>query len=55
MFKYFFILIYLISLAYSHADNKDKIIKSNHSTVQREHEEEVQQEARLPHKMRHQR
>jgi hypothetical protein len=27
MFKYFFILIYLISLAYSHADNKDKIIK----------------------------
>ena len=28
MFKYLFILIYLISLAYSHADNKDKIIKN---------------------------
>jgi len=32
MFKYLFILIYLISLAYSHADNKDKIIKNLQST-----------------------
>ena len=32
MFKYFFILIYLISIAYSHADNKDKIIKNLQST-----------------------
>ena len=32
MFKYFFILIYLISLAYSYADNKDKIIKNLQNT-----------------------
>ena len=32
MFKYFFILIYLISLSYSHADNKDKIIKNLQNT-----------------------
>ena len=32
MFKYFFILIYLISLANSHADNKDKIIKNLKNT-----------------------
>ena len=32
MFKYFFILIYLISIAYSHADNKDKIIKNLQNT-----------------------
>src|SRR6056300_1963346 len=32
MFKYFFILIYLISIAYSHADNKDKIIKNLQTT-----------------------
>ena len=32
MFKYFFILIYLISLAYSYADNKDKIIESLQNT-----------------------
>ncbi len=32
MFKYFFILIYLILLAYSHADNKDKIIKNLQNT-----------------------
>ncbi|MDC0984223.1 outer-membrane lipoprotein carrier protein LolA [Candidatus Pelagibacter sp.] len=32
MFKYFFILIYLISLAHSHADNKDKIIKNLQNT-----------------------
>ena len=32
MFKYFFILIYLISLAYSYADNKDKIIKNLKNT-----------------------
>jgi outer membrane lipoprotein-sorting protein len=32
MFKYFFILIYLISPAYSHADNKDKIIKNLQNT-----------------------
>ena len=28
MFKYFFILIYLILFSYSHADNKDKIIEN---------------------------
>ena len=28
MLKYFFILIYLIPLVYSQADNKDKIIKN---------------------------
>ena len=28
MFKYFFILIYLISISYSQADNKDKIIEN---------------------------
>jgi outer membrane lipoprotein-sorting protein len=32
MFKYFFILIYLIPLAYSHADNKDKVIKNLKNT-----------------------
>jgi len=32
MFKYFFIIIYLISIAYSHADNKDKIIKNLQNT-----------------------
>ena len=32
MFKYFFILIYLISLAYSYADNKDKIIENLQNT-----------------------
>ena len=32
MFKCFFILIYFISLAYSHADNKDKIIKNLQNT-----------------------
>src|SRR5210317_619333 len=32
MFKYFFITIYLISIAYSHADNKDKIIKNLQNT-----------------------
>ena len=32
MFKYFFILIYLILLAYSQADNKDKIIKNLQNT-----------------------
>ena len=32
MFKYFFILIYLISLANSHANNKDKIIKNLQNT-----------------------
>src|SRR6056300_673593 len=32
MFKYFFILVYLISIAYSHADNKDKIIKNLQNT-----------------------
>ena len=32
MLKYFFILIYLISLAYSYADNKDKIIENLEST-----------------------
>jgi outer membrane lipoprotein-sorting protein len=32
MFKYLFIIIYLISIAYSHADNKDKIIKKLQNT-----------------------
>jgi outer membrane lipoprotein-sorting protein len=32
MFKYFFILIYLISLACSYADNKDKIIENLQNT-----------------------
>ena len=32
MFKYFFILIYLISPSYSHAGNKDKIIKNLQNT-----------------------
>ena len=32
MFKYFFILIYLILLPYSHADNKDKIIENLQNT-----------------------
>jgi outer membrane lipoprotein-sorting protein len=32
MFKYFFILIYLIPLTYSHADNKDKVIKNLKNT-----------------------
>ena len=32
MFKYLFIIIYLISIAYSHADNKDKIIKNLQNT-----------------------
>ena len=32
MFKYFFIIIYLISITYSHADNKDKIIKNLQNT-----------------------
>ena len=32
MFKFFFILIYLISLSYSHADNKNKIIKKLQNT-----------------------
>ena len=32
MFKYFFIIIYLISIANSHADNKDKIIKNLQNT-----------------------
>jgi len=32
MFKYFFIIIYLISIAYGHADNKDKIIKNLQNT-----------------------
>ena len=32
MFKYFFFIIYLISIAYSHADNKDKIIKNLQNT-----------------------
>ena len=32
MFKYFFFTIYLISIAYSHADNKDKIIKNLQNT-----------------------
>ena len=32
MFKYFFILIYLISLAYSYADNKNKIIENLQNT-----------------------
>ena len=32
MLKYFFILIYLISLAYSYADNKDKIIENLQNT-----------------------
>jgi outer membrane lipoprotein-sorting protein len=32
MFKYFFILIYLILLTYSNADNKDKIIKNLQNT-----------------------
>ena len=32
MLKYFFIIIYLISIAYSHADNKDKIIKNLQNT-----------------------
>ena len=32
MFKCFFILVYLISIAYSHADNKDKIIKNLQNT-----------------------
>ena len=32
MIKYFFILIFLISIAYSHADNKDKIIKNLQNT-----------------------
>ena len=32
MFKYFFIIIYLISIAYSHADNKGKIIKNLQNT-----------------------
>ena len=32
MFKYLFIIIYFISIAYSHADNKDKIIKNLQNT-----------------------
>ena len=32
MFKFFFILIYLILFTYSHADNKDKIIKNLQNT-----------------------
>ena len=32
MFKYFFILTYSILLTYSHADNKDKIIKNLQNT-----------------------
>jgi outer membrane lipoprotein-sorting protein len=32
MFKYLFIIIYLISITYSHADNKDKIIKNLQNT-----------------------
>ena len=32
MFKYFFILIYLISFSYGHADNKDKIIENLQNT-----------------------
>jgi outer membrane lipoprotein-sorting protein len=32
MFKYLFIIIYLILIAYSHADNKDKIIKNLQNT-----------------------
>ena len=32
MFKYFFILIYLISFSYSHANNKDKIIENLQNT-----------------------
>jgi outer membrane lipoprotein-sorting protein len=32
MFKYLFIIIYLISIAYSQADNKDKIIKNLQNT-----------------------
>ena len=32
MFKYFFILTYSILLNYSHADNKDKIIKNLQNT-----------------------
>ena len=32
MLKYFFILIYLISFSYSHADNKNKIIKNLQNT-----------------------
>jgi outer membrane lipoprotein-sorting protein len=32
MFKYLFIIIYLISIAFSHADNKDKIIKNLQNT-----------------------
>jgi len=32
MFKYLFIIIYLISITYSHADNKDKIIKKLQNT-----------------------
>ena len=32
MFKYLFIIIYLISIAYSHADNIDKIIKNLQNT-----------------------
>ena len=32
MFKYLFVIIYLISIAYSHADNKDKIIKNLQNT-----------------------
>ena len=32
MFKYFFILIYLVLLTYSNADNKNKIIKNLQNT-----------------------
>ena len=32
MFKYFFILLYLISFSYSYADNKNKIIKNLQNT-----------------------
>ena len=32
MFKYFFILIYLISFSYSYADNKNKIIENLQNT-----------------------
>jgi outer membrane lipoprotein-sorting protein len=32
MFKYLFVIMYLISIAHSHADNKDKIIKNLQNT-----------------------
>ena len=32
MFKFFFIILYLISLSYGHADNKNKIIKNLQNT-----------------------